>query len=361
MTEENVTLKQIAELAGVSITTVHRVLNGKGGYSQPIKEKILHIAKEQGYTVNYAASSIRKHTLHIALIFPANGWGYAWYLQSMLDGYLEFRRQISKFNIVFQEYYSQSEEDVGKILHDICQERPVAYDGVVIYDIDPSAKTAAKINYLLGKRIPVVMLEKDSVAIEGACCVCPDQEMAGQIAGNMMEKMLRGAGKVTVLAQNLQEADQNAQAFVKRLEASRPDLTVEQIFLRVDMPKLDDQVLKSLENADGVYMTSARNSVIYLKALERLQSRPTAAIGSELFDESRAALNREMLDAVIDKRPFCIGYHALEKMFACLVKNEPLPRQWDIVPRIILQANCDAYAHSQRKEEGLWGQTQTFR
>lgn len=46
---EKVTLKQIAELAGVSLTTVHRVLNGKGGTSKRAEENILRIAKEQGY------------------------------------------------------------------------------------------------------------------------------------------------------------------------------------------------------------------------------------------------------------------------------------------------------------------------
>ncbi|MBR2310235.1 MAG: LacI family DNA-binding transcriptional regulator [Oscillospiraceae bacterium] len=45
---QKVTLKQIAEQAGVSLTTVHRVLNGKGGCSKQVEENILRIAREQG-------------------------------------------------------------------------------------------------------------------------------------------------------------------------------------------------------------------------------------------------------------------------------------------------------------------------
>ena len=44
---KKVTLKQIAEMADVSLTTVHRVLNGKGGCSKEVEDKILTIAKEK--------------------------------------------------------------------------------------------------------------------------------------------------------------------------------------------------------------------------------------------------------------------------------------------------------------------------
>ena len=64
------TLKQIADMAGVSMTTVHRALNGKGGCSKDVEEHILRIAREQGYTINLAAASLRKPPLNIALIFP---------------------------------------------------------------------------------------------------------------------------------------------------------------------------------------------------------------------------------------------------------------------------------------------------
>ena len=50
---KKVTLKQIADLAEVSLTTVHRVLNGKGGCSKEVEEKIVRIAKEKGYNSEF--------------------------------------------------------------------------------------------------------------------------------------------------------------------------------------------------------------------------------------------------------------------------------------------------------------------
>ena len=44
-----VTLKDIAERVGVSITTVSRVLNGKGSISQETKDKVFQVMRELNY------------------------------------------------------------------------------------------------------------------------------------------------------------------------------------------------------------------------------------------------------------------------------------------------------------------------
>ena len=38
------TIRDVAEAAGVSISTVHQALNGKSGVSQATREKICHLA-----------------------------------------------------------------------------------------------------------------------------------------------------------------------------------------------------------------------------------------------------------------------------------------------------------------------------
>ena len=134
MSNSGATMKKIAELAGVSITTVHRVLNNKEGCSEQLREKIYRIAQEQGYSVNYAAASMSKHTLNIVLLFPANGWGHNFFLQPMLNGYLAYRRDVSKFNVVFQEQYfgsNEGEDSPAKLLRDLYLKRPVECDGIV--------------------------------------------------------------------------------------------------------------------------------------------------------------------------------------------------------------------------------------
>lgn len=58
-----VTVKQIARMCGVSVSTVSNVLNNKPKVSEDTREKVLKAVKETGYTPNYFAQGIRKREI----------------------------------------------------------------------------------------------------------------------------------------------------------------------------------------------------------------------------------------------------------------------------------------------------------
>ena len=66
----SVTLKDVAEKLGVTITTVHKALNGKEGVSEKRRAEIMKVAAQMGYKVNYMASSLSKKKFHIAVVLP---------------------------------------------------------------------------------------------------------------------------------------------------------------------------------------------------------------------------------------------------------------------------------------------------
>ncbi|WP_367281030.1 LacI family DNA-binding transcriptional regulator, partial [Thermoflexus sp.] len=55
---KKITLKAIAERAGVSVATVSRALNGRGQVDKATREQILRIAEELGYAPDMAARSL---------------------------------------------------------------------------------------------------------------------------------------------------------------------------------------------------------------------------------------------------------------------------------------------------------------
>ena len=65
------TIKDIAKKANVSIATVSRVINDRGGYSEETKQKILTIAHMLGYSPNKSAVSlVSKKSDLIGIIMP---------------------------------------------------------------------------------------------------------------------------------------------------------------------------------------------------------------------------------------------------------------------------------------------------
>ena len=360
---EKVTLKSIAQQAGVSLTTVHRILNGKGGASKAVEEKILQIAREQGYAINMAASNLRKSPLHIALVFPRMDKSAHYFVNRILDGYLGFRNEVAQMNIVFQEFYygmggtaEQSYVEYENILKKIYREQPVRYDGVVIYGLGITSRIEALLNRIVGSGTKVVVLERCPEGLFDVCSVEVNDTVAGNLAGDIMTQSLRKTGTVVVINQKLPEGDPNGQAFVSCIRSDRPELKIEQISLELTDNHSDTiaRVLRSFPDVCGAYATSARHTNSLLKAMEKTNAGLQCVIGSELFEESYRALHERKLSAVIDKRPEHIGYKALQLMIGSLVRGEELPTIHRVTPRIILRANSDKYFV---EKENLYGKT----
>ncbi|MBS5819655.1 MAG: LacI family DNA-binding transcriptional regulator [Enterococcus gilvus] len=67
-----ITIKEIAELAGVSVTTVSQILNNKGSrFSEQTRKKVLAIVEEYQYKPDFfAANLINRHSKTIGMIVP---------------------------------------------------------------------------------------------------------------------------------------------------------------------------------------------------------------------------------------------------------------------------------------------------
>jgi LacI family transcriptional regulator len=74
-----ITLKDIAELAGVSIGTVYRVLHNNGRFSDETKGKVLRIIEEHGYksSLHASANSMRRR-LKFVIVLPGCSDGDYW-------------------------------------------------------------------------------------------------------------------------------------------------------------------------------------------------------------------------------------------------------------------------------------------
>ncbi|MBN1977636.1 MAG: LacI family DNA-binding transcriptional regulator [Anaerolineae bacterium] len=57
----SITIQDVAKAAGVSVSTVSRVLNDKDDVAEATYEKVQHTIAEMGYTSNLAAKSLRSH------------------------------------------------------------------------------------------------------------------------------------------------------------------------------------------------------------------------------------------------------------------------------------------------------------
>ncbi|MBL8099407.1 MAG: LacI family DNA-binding transcriptional regulator [Anaerolineales bacterium] len=76
--KRTVTIQDVAKKAGVSVSTVSRVLNGKADVAGETQEKILGVISKLGYTSNLAARSMRSRRKDLlGLVVPDIGFPYS--------------------------------------------------------------------------------------------------------------------------------------------------------------------------------------------------------------------------------------------------------------------------------------------
>lgn len=76
--KRTVTIQDVAKTAGVSVSTVSRVLNAKVDVASDTQARILKVIKELGYTSNLAARSMRSRKKNlIGLVVPDIGFPYS--------------------------------------------------------------------------------------------------------------------------------------------------------------------------------------------------------------------------------------------------------------------------------------------
>lgn len=349
MAKNNVTLKQIAQKAGVSTTTVHRVLNDKEGCGEELKAEILRIAHELGYSVNISASSLRKKTSQVALVFPSGNSFSRFFMDNILAGYRRCQEDLTPCNVQFHEYYYDYDDPdtMCPILQRICQDDPVKFDGLVLWGNTTGNRVIALLNRIRGKDIPLVMLERAPADTDlYSCCVGPDDQLVGTIAGELLAKLTHTPGKVLIVTQKLGYEDPNGTACVRKLQAlGRTDLKPVVFPLPMQNHIYTQEIRQMLErNPDitAVYTTCARHTLGYIQAAEALGFHPCAAVGSEIFAESSAALENGVLSAVVNKCPQTMGYQALQMLFDQIVRNEPMGKEFRVMPLIVLDANRSA-------------------
>ena len=122
-----ITIKEVARLAGVSVTTVSQILNQKGGrFSEATRQRVLRVIEEQDYSPNYFASNIiARKSKTIGVIVPDFSEQFASAIVR------EIRDQLEK-----QGYYliiCESSHDFSKEQELLNQLARIAVEGIFLF------------------------------------------------------------------------------------------------------------------------------------------------------------------------------------------------------------------------------------
>lgn len=283
-----VTIRDVAEAAGVSISLVSFVLNARRGpngeylcsASQETAKRVVEAAERLGYHRNKAASALRSgHSDTIGVIVAdisnscfalicrqieklATAAGYLTIIASSDDRKANFRQLVDKF----------------------------LYSGVDGFIVAPCHGVEDSIAKILNRRLPVVLFDRDLPGVEGVGRVMLDNEKAGRRAVKILKDKGRSHLCILRYETDIPTLLAREKGCIDEAERSGLDLSIK-IVSRDTMHKDMVPVLRDAmeEGADALIFPSNTITVEGISAIHKLGLDIPSEVSVVGFDQEDRA------------------------------------------------------------------------
>lgn len=341
-----VTLKMIAEKAGVSIGTVDRALNNRGRINTITKQEIIDIANALGYQPNRLASALsRKQHFKIAIIMPKHPH---YFMDELLAGADSIKPELLDYNIemdyIFSNTLSPSEQEILLSSLDIEQ-----YDAIAI---NAGGDTLIPyINKIIEKEIPVVTFNSDVPLSKRLFYVGENSYASGRVAGELLGKFLNGKGNVALFIgfDSISSHYDRASGFQDYIHEYYPEINIIQMCEYHDREEEAFQIMqKTLDSGiaiSGIFCVSAVGAVGVGKCLAQTKCPDEIRlIGYDINYQSAELLKAGYCDALLYQDPRKQSRRALLNLSNLLIKKwEPDESFYYTKTKVVLNSNLNDY------------------
>ncbi|OGB68637.1 MAG: hypothetical protein A2486_16290 [Burkholderiales bacterium RIFOXYC12_FULL_65_23] len=307
--------EEIAALAGVSVSTVDRVLNERDTASVRTREKVVQAARQLG--VPRVLPETRHGLIHIDIVLPDSSTPFFQRLN------LALQRGVAMLDkrLVVHRLWTP-EQDEAALVRSIGPRRYRRQALIVAAPDTPAVRSALQQARERGEHVTMVVTRVDQVP--QADYVGIDNHAAGRTAGYLLGRLCHREGRVLILS--------SRRDYLGHSERSRGcrEVLAEQfpaLSCNLDVTETHDDadkcywaVQQALQENDalvGLYNTGAGSPGI-MAALGRFAQDKVCWVTHEISDDHRQYLAQGMLDLVIDQDPDTQAIRALQNVVAAL-------------------------------------------
>ncbi len=192
------TIKEIANLAGVSRGTVDRVLNKRGQVNPEKEKKILEIAKALNYTSNIAGKTlaVRKKLLKFGYILMSATTSNPYFLD-VVEGIESQANELADYGVSVELRYATLSDPTlqVKLIDELLE---LGVSGIAITPINHPL-VSERIKQLTKEHFPIVTANTDLPDSGRIAYVGSDYFRSGQTAAGLMHIICAGKAKVGVV------------------------------------------------------------------------------------------------------------------------------------------------------------------
>ena len=313
----NITIRQIAERAGVSRGTVDRVLNGRSGVKPAIREQILMIANELNYVPNVAAKALAysKKPVLFGIVMPPKEIRFFDEVRLGIEAAAE---ELQDLGVRIEYRYvdiNKSEEGAEAI-----REFVAAKASGIMFSAMDDELIRESIDYAVEQGVPVITFNSDVEQCKRICFVGQDLYKSGRIAAGLMSRILPSLAKVAIVSSSLKFHAQRSRVngfkdFLKELGGGIEVVEVIEGFERFEDTYLKLQLaFEKHPKIAGIYISTGTHACLDIIKQKAIEDK-IRIVSSDLQPEVEQGMREGLIDFTIMQNPYQQGYRPLRILF----------------------------------------------
>ena len=354
MTTEKIRIKDVAELAGVSVGTVDRVLHNRPNVSEDARKKVEKALKDMDYRPNVYASALaynKKYTF--CCIMPKHVSEAYW--EEIEEGAMAACDKRRDFHVrVKMFYYRRYDiETFVKVTEECLKDKP---DGVVVV---PSklAETKHFTDQLHSASIPFILLDSYMPDLRPLSFFGQDSFCSGYFAGRMLMLIAQGQTEIMLMKQmkdgNVASKQQENRetGFRHYMHDHFPDIAIEEVNLPLDVEreKYEDILEEYFETHPDTHHCITFNSKAHLVGdfLLRTNRRNVQIMGYDMVEKNANCVNLGSISFLIAQHGYMQGYSCIETLFEAIVLKKKVNPVNYVPIELLTKENVDFYRRTQ--------------
>ncbi len=342
--KKRVTVKDIAQICGVSIGSVDRAIHNRPGINNETREKILKACEEYGFRINRFAQSLSRQQYNLAAVLPKQNVDF---YKSLEKGLRRAAEELSDLNVSLQiikntrNGYQAEKEILEKI-------GEMNLNGIALC-VDYAPKLNEAINAIINKDIPVVTMATDAPESIRTTTVAVSPEKTGEIAASYMTRFIHEAGTVCVLRGNNEAMGQTrtAETFFNSIRKNRPELSIGEIFNTDEKPaklkRAVDEIKAKYDDLKGIYLTAWGGHICAARLEELGLQEEIVFFATGIYTDLWPYLDNGTIDLLVHRNPHRQGALAINLLFDMLTGKGVDKDKHHVRPEFIIRESLWFY------------------
>ena len=314
------TMKQIAELAGVSTTTVDRALKNRGRIDPEVAKRIREIAKNLDYKPNTVAKSLalRHKNLTFALILHVKEHHFYEYVVKGVEMAADNLADCG-IKIIIKRCKNFDYEEQLRLINE-CITNNIT--GFAIIPIDHPV-IHNKINELVRNDYPVVFISRNINDIRNLAYIGHNYEKANEILTGLIHILADEPAKIVNISNGRKGSFQKVEEI---LWEKYPNIhSFDSIYSVTNSEKEYEDTLNGLmknKNVNIILTTSSPNKLKAIKKFILSQQRKIKVIARNYFYLPEQQEYNDLITCSIVHNPISQGYQAMMVLFNFVTLNQ---------------------------------------